>query len=86
MLMKKIVLKIGGSVLYRKENMTLNVELIKEYIKLINDLYEANHQIAIVVGGGKLARSIIARQARFFHRGSHHVLELGTLGVRRAFP
>ena len=57
--MKKVVLKIGGSVLYRKENMTLNVEIIEKYIKLINDLYEDNYQIAIVVGGGKLARSII---------------------------
>ncbi len=59
MLMKKVVLKIGGSVLYKKENMTLNVELIRKYIELINDLYKAKHKIAIVVGGGKLARSII---------------------------
>jgi len=55
---KKIVMKFGGSVLY-KENMTLNVDLIKNIIGVINSLYEQGHKIAIVVGGGKLARVII---------------------------
>jgi len=56
--MKKIVIKFGGSVLYR-ENMSLNVELFKKIIEKINILYEKGHRIAIVVGGGKLARTII---------------------------
>ncbi|MHA2357619.1 MAG: UMP kinase [Candidatus Heimdallarchaeaceae archaeon] len=56
--MKKIVIKFGGSVLY-KENMTLNIDLIKNIVSVINDLYEEGHKIAIVVGGGKLARIII---------------------------
>lgn len=55
---KKIVMKFGGSVLY-KENMTLNVELINNIINVINSLHEEGHKIAIVVGGGKLARVII---------------------------
>lgn len=55
---KKIVMKFGGSVLY-KEEMTLNVELINNIIGVINSLHEQGHQIAIVVGGGKLARIII---------------------------
>jgi len=56
--MKKIVIKFGGSVLY-KENMTLNIDLIKSIVDVINSLYEEGHKIAIVVGGGKLARIII---------------------------
>lgn len=56
--MKKIVLKFGGSVLY-KEEMVLNIERIKEIVETINTLHEAGHKIAVVVGGGKLARVII---------------------------
>jgi uridylate kinase len=56
--MKKIVIKFGGSVLY-KENMTLNIDLIQRIIDVINKLDEEGHRIAIVVGGGKLARVII---------------------------
>lgn len=55
---KKIVLKFGGSVLYR-ENMSLDVEKINEIVSIVNTLYEEGKEIAIVVGGGKLARVII---------------------------
>ena len=55
---KKIVLKFGGSVLY-KENMLLEVDKIKEIISIVNTLHEEGNEIAIVVGGGKLARAII---------------------------
>lgn len=55
---KKIVLKFGGSVLY-KENMLLEVDKIKEIITIINTLHDNGNKIAIVVGGGKLARVII---------------------------
>jgi uridylate kinase len=56
--MKKIVIKFGGSVLY-KENMSLNIDLIQRIVKVINELHEKGHKVAIVVGGGKLARVII---------------------------
>ena len=56
--MKKIVIKFGGSVLY-KENMVMNIDLIQRIVKVINELYEEGHKVAIVVGGGKLARVII---------------------------
>lgn len=56
--MKKIVLKFGGSVLY-KEEMVLNVERIKEIVDTINTLHDTGHKVAVVVGGGKLARVII---------------------------
>ena len=56
--MKKIVIKFGGSVLY-KENMTLNIDLIKSIVHVIEKLHDEGHKIAIVVGGGKLARVII---------------------------
>ena len=55
---KKIVLKFGGSVLY-KESMVLNVEIIKEIVDKILTLHAEGNKIAVVVGGGKLARVII---------------------------
>ena len=56
--MKKIVIKFGGSVLY-KEEMVLNIEKINEIVDTITALHDAGHEIAVVVGGGKLARIII---------------------------
>jgi uridylate kinase len=56
--MKKIVIKFGGSVLY-KDEMDLNVERINEIVNTIITLHDAGHMVAIVVGGGKLARIII---------------------------
>jgi len=56
--MKKIVIKFGGSVLY-KENMILNVERIQEIVGTITKLHEDGYKVAVVVGGGKLARVII---------------------------
>ena len=56
--MKKIVIKFGGSVLY-KDEMELNVERINEIVNTIITLHDAGHMVAIVVGGGKLARIII---------------------------
>ncbi len=56
--MKKIVIKFGGSVLYH-DNMDLNIERIREIVTAIVQLHEEGYKIAIVVGGGKLARKII---------------------------
>ena len=46
--MKKIVIKFGGSVLY-KENMTLNIDLIKNIVDVINTLYEEGHFVSAVI-------------------------------------
>lgn len=54
----KIVLKIGGSLLY-KENGEINTELMENYLRVINTLITQNNQLVIVVGGGKLARKLI---------------------------
>ncbi len=56
--MKKIVIKFGGSVLY-KDNMDLNIDSIQSIVDTIVKLHEDGYKVAIVVGGGKLARVII---------------------------
>jgi len=63
---KKIVLKFGGSVLY-KENMLLEVDNIKEIITIINTLHEEGNEITIVVGGGVLARVLIQASDELGH-------------------
>ncbi len=54
----KVVLKIGGSILY-KDNFDLNVKLIQAYIDTIQELLTKGHEVAVIVGGGKLARVFI---------------------------
>ncbi len=51
----RIVLRIGGSVIASP----LNPELINEYADLLVNLKRHGHEIAVVVGGGKLAREFI---------------------------
>lgn len=51
----RIVLKIGGSVIASPINPTL----VRQYIQVITELTSRGHEVAIVVGGGKLARKLI---------------------------
>lgn len=51
----RIVLRIGGSVVASP----LNPELISKYVDLLEDLRKCGHEIAVVVGGGALAREFI---------------------------
>jgi uridylate kinase len=51
----RIVLRIGGSVVASP----LNSELISKYAGLLKDLRKRGHEIAVVVGGGALAREFI---------------------------
>ena len=53
--MKKIVIRIGGSVIASPPN----PKLLEKYAELIKDLRKQGHQIAVVVGGGKPAREFI---------------------------
>ncbi|MEM3549683.1 MAG: UMP kinase [Candidatus Bathyarchaeia archaeon] len=51
----KIVLRVGGSVIASP----VNTELIKKYAEIIKCLKQKENQIAVVVGGGALAREFI---------------------------
>ncbi|MHA2097126.1 MAG: UMP kinase [Candidatus Kariarchaeaceae archaeon] len=50
----KLVLKIGGSILFNGND--LNLKLINDWIDIIRKLRKDGHQIGVVVGGGKPAR------------------------------
>jgi uridylate kinase len=52
----RVVLRIGGSVVASP----VNTELMKKYAELLKKLRMNHHEIAAVVGGGKLAREFIA--------------------------
>ena len=51
----RIVLRIGGSVVASP----INLVLISEYADLLKDLKRQGHELAVVVGGGVLARDFI---------------------------
>lgn len=51
----RIVLRIGGSVVASP----INPQLISEYVTLLKDLKKRGHEVAVVVGGGNLAREFI---------------------------
>jgi len=57
--MMRIVLKLGGSLLYNDKN-EVNIERVRDYAKVITDLASKNHQFVVVVGGGRPARVFIA--------------------------
>lgn len=51
----RLVLRIGGSVVASP----INPALINEYVDLLKDLKRQGHEVAVVVGGGALARDLI---------------------------
>jgi uridylate kinase len=54
-LSKKILVKISGKIVNPD-----NPQLIKSYANIIVDLYRQSYRVAVVVGGGKYARSYIS--------------------------
>jgi uridylate kinase len=52
----RVVLRIGGSVVASP----INTELISKYAVLLRTLKEQGHEVAVVVGGGSLAREFIS--------------------------
>jgi uridylate kinase len=52
----RIVLRIGGSVVASP----VNTELMSKYVEMVQTLKKQGHEIAVVVGGGSLAREFIA--------------------------
>ncbi len=52
----RIVLRIGGSVVASP----VNTELMSKYTDVVRKLKEQNHEVAVVVGGGSLAREFIS--------------------------
>lgn len=53
----KVVISMGGSIL---ASPSPNVELIKDFAKLLASQKDEGHNIKVVVGGGKLAREYIS--------------------------
>jgi len=53
--MTRIIIRIGGSVIASP----VNTELIDKYIDLIKQIKQQGHEIAVIVGGGTLAREFI---------------------------
>lgn len=51
----RIVLRIGGSVVASP----IDTNLIAEYVQMLKDLRALKHKVAVVVGGGNLARELI---------------------------
>jgi uridylate kinase len=51
----RVVLRIGGSVVASP----INTKLIGKYVELLKTLKKQGHEVAAVVGGGKLAREFI---------------------------
>jgi uridylate kinase len=51
----RVVLRIGGSVIASP----INPDLIMQYVALLKDLRAKGHEVAVVVGGGTLAREFI---------------------------
>ncbi len=52
----RVVLRIGGSVVASP----INTELISKYAELLKTLKKQGHEVAVVVGGGTLAREFIS--------------------------
>jgi uridylate kinase len=51
----RVVIRIGGSVVASP----VNTELMSKYAELLKTLRKQTHEVAVVVGGGKLAREFI---------------------------
>jgi uridylate kinase len=51
----RVIIRVGGSVVASP----VNTELIVQYVELLKKLAKAKHEIAVVVGGGSLAREFI---------------------------
>ena len=52
----RVVLRIGGSVVASP----VNTELMSKYAEMVRTLKKRGHEVAVVVGGGSLAREFIA--------------------------
>ena len=52
----RIVLRIGGSVVASP----VDTELMSKYAEIVRKLREKNHEVAVVIGGGSLAREFIS--------------------------
>lgn len=75
--MKKIVISLGGSVIYKDIN-SLNFSFLSKFSSLIRTL---NCQVFIVVGGGILARSL-QEVARKVTNNNDSLDELGILSTK----
>ncbi|MGQ4833279.1 MAG: UMP kinase [Candidatus Asgardarchaeia archaeon] len=60
----KVVLKLGGSILY-DNTFNLNIQLIQNYVELLKNFTEKGYQFFIVTGGGVISKSIISTFKQF---------------------
>jgi uridylate kinase len=59
----KLVLKIGGSLLFDQRR-RLYTRRFGQYSRIIKELVREGHELAVVVGGGALAKSLIKRGSK----------------------
>jgi uridylate kinase len=57
MTQSRYIIKLGGSLLFEKENFA--VERIDHIAKVLKDLHEEGHKFHVVIGGGRMARKYI---------------------------
>ncbi len=53
------MIKIGGSLLYDQSGQVI-IERVQEYSRILTQIFEMGHQLVVVVGGGRPARTFIA--------------------------
>lgn len=59
----KLVLKIGGSLLFDRRN-RLYTRRFEQYAQIIREIVVQGHKLVVVVGGGALAKSLIKRGSK----------------------
>lgn len=64
---KPIVIKIGGSLLYKRD-MELNLYVLKKLQKWYTEAVEMYDPLVIVVGGGKLSRTVTDRVKKYIKK------------------
>ncbi|MFQ6124765.1 MAG: UMP kinase [Candidatus Heimdallarchaeota archaeon] len=55
--MSRFVIKLGGSLLFEKEEFAL--ERIEQLARIIRNIQEQEHELLVIVGGGRMARKYI---------------------------
>lgn len=61
---KAVVLKVGGSLMYDAQ-LNLNVELFEKVKAWFNEVSQTHDAVVIVVGGGKLSRSVMEKVGQY---------------------
>ncbi len=76
----KIVISMGGSII-ASPSPSRNIDIIKDFAKLLVDYYNRGHRLFVVVGGGQLARDYI-RVAKELGADERYCDEIGIRATR----